>query len=297
MKGRLSFIWDLIKRTFAQWQEHRSAQLAASLAFYGALALAGLTLAGTYAAAMILGRGSARAQAEAHAGHVAGSHNAQVLDFVLRTAASRHDAWLAPLVGGVVFLLAVTGCALQLQSSLDIVWNEKAKDAGKPDAKQARRHAPAFALIYGLTLLLIALLFAGATVHALIYHTHRLPALRGTLYQGLDVGASIVLLTFVFVFIFEYLPPVHVPWRTVWIGSFVSAVLFERGQFGLSVYLGQMDARSPYADAGAMIAVLLWLYYSAQIVLVGADFTKALDEQSQERVGRGKRPAQRNASA
>lgn len=132
-------------------------------------------------------------------------------------------------------------------------------------------------------LLLIVLLLAGATVHALTAHTHHLPLLRGVLYQALDVGVTIVVLTFVFLFIFAYLPPVDVPWRNVWIASFVSAVLYERGQFALSVYLGQMDARSPYADAGVLLAVLLWLYYSAQIVLVGADFTKALKERSERK--------------
>jgi membrane protein len=79
------------------------------------------------------------------------------------------------------------------------------------------------------------------------------------------------------------LPPVDIPWRKVWIGSFVSAVLYERGQFLLSLYLGQMDARSPFADVGALLAVLLWLYYSATVVLIGADFTKLLKERSERR--------------
>jgi membrane protein len=86
-------------------------------------------------------------------------------------------------------------------------------------------------------------------------------------------------LTFVFLFIFAYLPPGDIAWRKVWIGAFISAVLYERGQFALSLYLGQMDARSPYADAGALVAVLIWLYYSASVVLIGADFTKVLKEQ------------------
>lgn len=78
-----------------------------------------------------------------------------------------------------------------------------------------------------------------------------------------------------------YLPPVDIPWRKVWIASFISAVLYERGQFALSVYLSQMDARSPYADAGVLLAVMVWLYYSAQVVLVGADFTKVLKERGE----------------
>ncbi len=283
--------WDLIKRTFAQWRDHRSAELASSLAFYGALALAGLALVGTYAAAMIVGAGAARAHVTGQTRHVAGAHNAQVVDVVLREAASRHDAWIALAVGILVFLVAVTATALQLQNSLDIIWDRKPEDHKKEPAQRSSRHAPQFAGMYFLTLVLIFLLFAGATLHALTYHTHQLPALQGVAYQALDVGASIVVLTGVFLFMFAYLPPVDVPWRTVWVGAFLSAVLYERGQFALAVYLGSMDARSPYADAGALIAVLAWLYYSAQVVLVGADFTKALKARSEETSQRKERAA------
>lgn len=129
----------------------------------------------------------------------------------------------------------------------------------------------------------------GATVHALTSHTHHLPILRGLFYQALVVGVTIVVLTFVFLFIFAYLPPVDIPWRKVWIGSFVSAVLYERGQFLLSLYLGKMDARSPFADVGALLAVLIWLYFSAGIVLIGADFTKVLRERGLRRSAAGKR--------
>jgi membrane protein len=102
---------------------------------------------------------------------------------------------------------------------------------------------------------------------------------------------SIVLLTFVFLVIFAYLPPVEIPWRKAWLCAFLSAVLYERGQFGLAVYFGQMDATSPYADAGAVVAVLVWLYYSAQVILVGADFTKVLTQGAQQRGKRNTRAA------
>ncbi len=276
-------VWDLVKRTFAQWQAHRSAELASSLAFYAALALAGLALVATYVAATVVGRGPARSHATGQAGHIAGSHNAQVLDTVLRQSAGEHAGWVALVVGIVVFLAAVTGTALQLQSSLNTIWDVKPEAHKHKAAHDTRHHVPELLGIYALTLLLIVLLFAGATLHALTYHTHQLPALRGMAYQALDVGASIVVLTLVFACMFGYLPPVEIRWRAVWIGAFVSAVLYERGQFGLAFYLGQMDARSPYADAGAIVAVLVWLYYSAQVVLIGADFTKALQGRSESR--------------
>lgn len=273
----LGQVWTLVKSTASQWSKHRSAEMASSLAFYGAITLAGLALIAVYAAARIVGGGAGAESTRGQTGHIAGPHNAQVIDTILREAASRHDAWIALAVGAVMFLAGVTATAFQLQQALDVIWEHRGA------AKDAKRHAPQFAAIYALTLVLIVLLFAGAAVHALTMHTHHLPLLRGVLYQALVVGATIVVLTFVFLFVFAYLPPVDIPWRKVWIASFISAVLYERGQFALSVYLGQMDARSPYADAGVLLAVLLWLYYSAQVVLVGADFTKVLKERGERR--------------
>ncbi len=270
-------LWDLVKRTFGQWNRHRSAEMAASLAFYGALALAGLGLVAVYAAAKILSHGSAGAQTRGQTGHIAGQHNAQMLEQVVHAATSAHDAWIALAAGIVIFVGAIAATAFQLQQALNVVWDQR--QAGK----DVKRHAPQFAAIYGLSFVLVVLLFAGAAVHALTAHTHRLNLAQGLLYQALVIGVTIVVLTFVFLFIFAYLPPVDIPWRKVWIGSFVSAVLYERGQFALSVYLGQMDGRSPYADAGALAAILIWLYFSASVLLVGADFTKALKERSERR--------------
>lgn len=265
--------------------------MASSLAFYGALALAGLALAGVYFAGTWFGHGDARSHAAGNAQHVAGSHNARALDMVLQHAALRHDAWIALVIGLFVFIAAVAGSALQMQRAIDTIWDVDPKSAQRSEAKAAGLHVPQFLGIYALTMLLIVLLFAGAAVHGLAHHTHHLPALRGILYQALDVGASIVLLTFVFLMIFAYLPPVDIPWRKVWLGAFLSAVLYERGQFGLALYFGEMDATSPYADAGAVLAVLVWLYYSAQVVLVGADFTKVLSGGAQRRGKRNTRAA------
>lgn len=281
--------WEIARGTLRQWQSHRSTELAASLAFFGALALAGLGLAAVYAAGTWFAGSQSVKHASGTAQRVAGQVNAHVLDAVLRAAAAGHHTWVAAVIGGIAFLLAVAATALRLQRMLDAMWSEGGKKNGGSEARKVKRHAGQLAAIYVLTLFLIVLLFAGAAVHGLTYHTHRLPALQGTLYQSLDIGASIALLTVIFLFMFAYLPPAEIPWRNVWIASVVSAVLYERGQFALAVYFGQMEATSPYADVGAVLAVLVWLYYSAQVVVIGAAFTKTLHERSQKR---GKRKTQ-----
>lgn len=287
MRRAVSEAWAIVKETFAQWQEHRSAEMASSLAFYGALALAGLALAFVYVASLIASR--PHKSVTGNARHIAGAENAQALETVLRSAAHGHYGWIALAVGILMFVLAVAATAFQLQRVLDTVWDRDDNGAGA--LREAGGHAWQFLGIYALTLLLMLLLFAGGTVHALTAHTHALPLMRGVLYQALDIGVSIVVLTFLFLFMFAYLPPVDIPWRSVWIASFVSAILYERGQFALAVYLGQMNAKSPYADAGALLAVLVWLYYSAQVVLIGAIVTKVLKQRADERAGARKKAA------
>jgi membrane protein len=207
-----------------------------------------------------------------------GAHSAQLVDTILREASSRQNGWIALLAGSVLFIAATGGSAYQLQKVLDVVWDTRGekRDRHTPDDSTKRRAG--FAAVYFLAFVLGVLLFAGAAIHGLTMHTHRLPAASGLLYQALNVAVSIALLTFTFLCIFAYLPRVGIPWKDVWIASFASAILYERGQFALVVYLGQMDARSPYADAGVLVAVLLWLYYSAQVVVIGADLTKVLKQ-------------------
>lgn len=283
MRRLASYVWAFVKDSFAEWQTHRSAEMAASLAFYGALALAALALIAVYVASIVAVH--PHAMVTGNTRHIAGVQNAQALETILRSAARAHYRWIALAIGVVMFVLAVAGTAFQVQRVLDSVWDRKGGAV-----REAGGHALQFLGIYGLTLLLMILLFAGGAVHALTSHTHALPLLRGILYQGLDVGVSIVVLTFLFLFMFAYLPPVDIPWRGVWIASFVSAVLYERGQFALAVYIGEMNAKSPYADAGALLAVLVWLYYSAQVVVVGTIVTKVLKQRADER-GRARKKA------
>jgi membrane protein len=281
MRPWIAVPWSIARRTFEQWRAHRSAEMAAALAFYGAIALSGMSLIAVYVAATIVGNDILR-HAIGQVARSSGPNNAQFVEVVLREAAGRHYAWIALALGIVLFVLATVGTALQLRQVLDVVWDVRGQqhDAG---ANGTAKWRAGFAAVYFLAFVLGILLFAGAAVHGLTMHTHRLPIQNGLLYQGLIVGVSIVVLTFTFLCIFAYLPRVDVPWKEVWIASFVSAVLYERGQFALVVYLGQMDARSPYADAGALAAALLWLYYSAQVVVVGADLTKVLKQQFERR--------------
>jgi membrane protein len=249
--------------------------MAAALAFYGAVALSGMVLIALYIGAAVAGE-QTRRHAVGAVARASGPHSAQLIDTIFREASLRHHAWVALIAGILLFIVATAGTAFQLQSVLDVIWDTRPDQRDERASEDKAKRRAGFAAVYVLAFILGILLFAGAAIHGLTMHTHRLPAVNGLLYQALVVGVTIAILTFTFLCIFAYLPHADVPWKDVWIASFISAILYERGQFALAVYLGQMDARSPYADAGALIAVLLWLYYSAQVVVIGADLTKVL---------------------
>jgi membrane protein len=257
--------------------------MAAALACYAAVALAALALIAVYIAAVVAGDRGVRAFARGQAAHAAGSHNAQFVDFVLREATLRPNGWIAVVAGAIVLTAALIAAALQLQRMVDVVWRPESGGGVSPK-EEATKHAPQFALIVLVVVILGFLLIAGATIHGLMSRTHHLPFAMGIAYQGLDVIVSIGLITLAFLCTFAYLPPIDVRWIDVWPAALICAVLYERGQFALSVYIGQMDARSPYADAGALLVILLWLYYSAQIIVVGADLTKVLHARASKRV-------------
>jgi len=266
---------EIAAQTYEQWRQHRSAEMAAALAFYGAVSLTALSIIALYIAAVVARDRGTRAYATGQTAHATGAHNAQILEVILREASSRHYAWVALLVAIVVLIVATVATALHVQEMTDVVWREDDSQEAHP-AQDARRHAGQFGIVLVLCSLLAFLLFAGAAIHGLMSRTHGLSLGMGLLYQSLDVAVSVILIAFVFLCIFAYLPPVDVPWRNVWPSALIGAILYERGQFALSVYIGQMDAKSPYADAGALLVILIWLFYSSQVVVFGADLTKVL---------------------
>jgi membrane protein len=270
-----SQVHEIAAETYGQWRRHRSSEMAAALAFYGAVALAALTLMALYIAAVVARDRGMRAFATGQLAHTTGTHNAQILDIILREAILRHYGWVALVVSAVVLIVAILATAMHVQEMIDVVWRPEQPEKEHP-AQDARRHAGQFGIVVVLSFLLAVLLFAGAGIHGLMSRTHGLSFTMGLLYQSLDVSVSIVLITLVFLCIFAYLPPVDVPWKKVWPAALIGAILYERGQFALSIYIGQMDAKSPYADAGALLVILVWLFYSSQVVVIGADLTKVL---------------------
>jgi membrane protein len=185
-----------------------------------------------------------------------------------------HSIW-ATVVGAVTLLIGATGVFGELQDSLNTVWKVKPKE-NRTYWEIIRQRFLSFAVVLGTGFLLLISLVATALLNSLgLWLSERLPG--GTeLWRWLNAVISFVSVTFLFALIFKMLPDVRLKWRQVWIGAATTALLFTLGKFAIGLYLGQSGTTSAFGAAASLVIILLWVYYSTQILLLGAEFTRVL---------------------
>ncbi|MDQ2679570.1 MAG: YihY/virulence factor BrkB family protein [Candidatus Eremiobacteraeota bacterium] len=259
-------------QTFGEWRKHRSGEMAAALSFFAAVALAAVALIGLYAAGKIVPAELLRATTSGLS-HVAGPSNGAALKALLQAA--KHGSWVPLTAGTGLLLVAVFATAMQLQAAVNFIWDVRDPKEDRA-ASSVGKQLPTFVLMFVLAFVLMIILLVGAGLHALAFVTHAAPLFSTLVFQAGNDAGSIVVLTLLFVTMFGRLPPSRVPRKALWAGGFATAIMYERAQFFLALYLGSIDLRSIFAEVGIGLAVLVWLYYSAQVVLVGANLTKVL---------------------
>jgi len=203
---------------------------------------------------------------------------------VLKNArASRHGG-LAMGISFATLLLGATAVFSQLQDTLNLVWKVTGKPGANGVARFFRKRLLTFIAVLALGMLLIASLVLSATVSTLRHYVKLdLPGSL-SLWQALDMIVSLGVLTVLFGAVYRILPDVHLAWRHVWLGSFVTAVLFAVGKIGIGLYIIHSGMASAYGAAGALVVLLLWVYYSSIIFLMGAEFIHAYARQRGEEI-------------
>lgn len=269
---------SLAKRTFKQWQSDNVSVYAASLAYYTVFSLAPLLIiliAVLNLASGFLGQTFGQQQLVDQLRGVFGSGVADFIQTILsaRQGGSSGDV-LATVIGFVLLIVGATGVFIQLQNALNHIWNVKPDPDKGGIMRLLRSRLVSFALVVGIGFLLIVSLVATALVDALSNSARNL--LPGTDFiWGLAVeGVSFIILTLFFAVLFKVLPDAELKWRDVWAGAAVTALLFVIGKTLIGLYLGRSAVASTYGSAGSLVILLLWVYYSAQIFLFGAEFTQ-----------------------
>ncbi len=280
----LTRILRLFRRALWAWWEDNALHLGAALAYYTLFAIAPVLLIAIAIAGFVFGPEAVRGEIVGQLQGLVGPDGAQAVQAMLEGASRRQSGVVATIVGSITFLFAATGAFLELQTVLDTIWRVKPKPQVDWRAFITDR-LRSFGIVVAIGfLLLVSLAVSAALAAASGWINRRAPGLPA-LWQFINAVASLGVITALFAMLYKFLPDVELEWRDVVTGAFVTALFFTIGKQVIGLYLGQSAVASSYGAAGSVIVLLLWVYYSSQIVLLGAEFTRLYTEE------RGGRPA------
>jgi membrane protein len=263
----------LVKHTATEWIDQGLSRMGAALAFYTLFAIAPLFIIVLAIAGLWFGEAAARRELFSQVSGLVGSEGGDAIQALISAAnRPKTGAW-ATVIAVVTLFVGATGVFVQLQDALNSIWGVR-RAPGRGVRNFIKDRLLSFALIVGIGFLLLVSLVLSAGLSALGKYMGGLLPVQETLWQGINFVVSFGVITLLFAMIFKLLPDVKIAWRDVWIGAMLTALLFNLGKFLLGLYLGRSSVTSAYGAAGSLVIVLLWVYYSAQILFFGAKFTQ-----------------------
>lgn len=273
VREALSGVWTIAKETGRDWLDDDAATLAAGLAYYALLSLSPILVISIAVAGWFLGPEAARGQVAAELSSIVGSRAASSIEAVVVHAQHPTRSLVSTVVGAVSLFVGASGVFGQLQTSLNAIWEVKPKgDRGVLGALKDRFFS--FTMVLGVAFLLLVSLVLSSLLSA--FGSSLADALPGgaTLWQVVNFAISLGVVTLLFGLIFKVIPDVRISWRDVWGGALFTALLFTAGKQLLGLYLGKAAVGSEYGAAGSIVALVVWVYYAAQILFIGAEFTQ-----------------------
>ncbi len=272
MTGR-DLAW-ILRRAVVGWWDDNVPRLGASLAYYTLFALAPILIVAISIAGFFFGAEAVQGEVTTQIHGLVGETGARAVQGMLEGAANRSGNGIATAIGLITFFLGSTGAFLELQTALNAIWRVKPKpDAGIKDMLLQRLLS--FGLVIGVGFLLLVSLLVSAGLSALNRYIGTIVPDIAVIWQGVNVLVSLGVITMLFAMIYQFLPDVDLRLRDVWVGALVTAGLFTVGKFLIGLYLGTSGVASTYGAAGSVVVLLIWVYYSSQVVLLGAEFTRA----------------------
>ena len=265
--------WNLLKETFTAWNDDRAPRLAAALAYYTIFALAPLLILAVAIAGFFFNEDQVRQNVLNEIGTLVGANGRQAVEAMIDGVRQPGSGLIATVVGAVTLLVATGLFFGQLQDALNTIWGVRTK-SGRGLKGLIKDRLLSFSMVLGIGfLLLISLLISAALSAASRFLDYGI-AQEAWLWQTINLTVSFGVTVVLFAMIFKILPDAKVRWRDVWIGAVATAVLFSLGRFLIGFYLGQTATASAYGAAGSLVALLVWVYYSTQILFLGAKFTQ-----------------------
>jgi membrane protein len=274
IKKAIRSIWPLTKETFASWSNDKAPRLGAALSYYTVFSLAPVLILVIAVAGLFFGNEAAEGKIVEQIGGLVGSEGAAIIQEMILKASERKGGIIATIIGLVTLLVGATGVVVELQDALNTIWRVIPKP-GRGIRGVIRDRILSFGLILGFGFLMLVSLVMSALLAALGGWLANI--IPGWVILGyvLNYGVSFGIVALMFAMIFKMLPDVKMVWRDVWMGAVVTSVLFHVGKLLIGVYLGKASVGSTFGAAGSLAVLLVWIYYTSQLVLLGAEFTRA----------------------
>jgi membrane protein len=264
-------VWELIKESGSKWVEHKDARLGAALAYYSIFSIGPVIVIAIAVAGLLFGQEAVRGEVSSQIRGLLGDTGAQAVQSMLADASRPRSGVVATILGIGALIFAAVGVVVQLKDALNTVWEVESKKGGV--WQFVRTYIISLAGILSLGFLLLVSLLVSTFLAA--GSKYLAPYLPETMLQLVSSAVSLAFIALLFAMMFKWLPDASVEWRDVWIGAIVTAVLFEVGKFLIGLYIGKQGLESTFGAAASLVVLLIWVYYSAQIVLLGAEFTRA----------------------
>jgi membrane protein len=266
--------YQLARQTVKEFLADNAPRLGAAMAFYTALSLAPVLLVVIGIAGLAFGEQAARGEIAHQIANLVGKEQAEVVQDMLKKSAGRGGGVLATVIGFATLLVGATGLFAELQGALDTVWNVKPDPDKSGIRATVKDRLLSFAMIGVMAFLLLVSLVFSAVVSGLGEAFERWLPYSSVWLQAANVAVSLVVTTLMFAMIFKVLPHARPAWSDVWVGAALTAVLFTIGKYLIGLYLGRASVGSTFGAAGSFVVLLVWVYYSTQILLLGAEFTQ-----------------------
>jgi membrane protein len=272
-------MWELVKESFSAWSSDYAPSMGAALSYYTLFSIAPLLIIVISIAGLFFGVDAVRTVIFDQLNALMGEEGAEAVQDMVANASDPGTGAVATIISIIGLLIGATTVFNEIQNDLDRIWRAPAAEQSSGIWNLLRTRLLSFGMILGVAFLLAVSLVLSAAL-----------SLIGKWWDGwlggwevvahvLDVVVNLGLLTIVFALIYKKIPRVEVSWHDVWIGAAVTAVLFTIGKIAIGLYLGKSDVTSSFGSAGSLVVLMIWVYYAAQIFLLGAEFTRVYAEQ------------------
>lgn len=274
----------LLKETVQEWFKDKAATKSAALAFYTIFSLAPLLIIAIAVAGIFFGETTARQELHTQVEQLIGNEGANLIGRILNHTQKTRTGWFAALVGLLTLLFGASAVFGQLHESLNSIWHAQIPTKKNSFLTFLRSKFLAFVMVLIIGFLLLTSLIISAALSVMNYYFKELWDGMEVIWQMVNLGISFALITILFAMIFKILPDVVIRWSDVWLGAAISSFLFTVGKFFIGLYLAHSTIVSAYGAAGSVIVFLFWIYFSVQVLFLGAEFTKVLTLKSGRKI-------------